>query len=193
MALNKFMHPRNPYRDKAPNFKALAQKYPEFAKCVFQDLKGKCHLDYKSPASLRQLAIALLKEDFDLEVEMPLNRLIPTIPLRLNYILWIEDMLKELNDVQGKGLDIGMYKSFDYHLKLHMTKLNKYNYRLRHMVRFKDQTTTVHSIYWYITDVANQNISEKPYINLIDSQPWEFLSPQIVIMHDCTFSFISNF
>ena len=143
MALNKFMHPRNPYRDKVPNFKALAQKYPEFAKCVFQDLKGKCHLDYKSPASLRQLAIALLKEDFDLEVEMPLNRLIPTIPLRLNYILWIEDILKELNDLQGKGLDIGMYKSFD----LHMTKLDKYNNRPGHMViRFKDQTTVL----WYI-------------------------------------------
>ncbi|XP_078335902.1 RNA N(6)-adenosine-methyltransferase mettl16-like [Crassostrea virginica] len=116
MALNKFMHPRNPYRDEAPNFKALAQKYPEFAKCVFQDLKGKCHLDYKSPASLRQLAIALLKEDFDLEVEMPLNRLIPTIPLRLNYILWIEDILKELNDVQGKGLDIGTGASSVYPL-----------------------------------------------------------------------------
>lgn len=166
MALNKFMHPRNPYRDKAPNFKALAQKYPEFAKCVFQDLKGKCHLDYKSPASLRQLAIALLKEDFDLEVEMPLNRLIPTIPLRLNYILWIEDILKKLNDVQGKGLDIGMYKSFDLKIR-----------QLRYIQ--------------YIGILLI--ISEKPYINLIDSQPWEFLSPQMMIMHDCTFSFISNF
>lgn len=101
------MHPRNLYKDKAPNFKTLAEKYPDFAKCVFKDLKGKCHLDYKSPTSLRQLAIALLKEDFDLEVEMPLNRLIPTIPLRLNYILWIEDILKELTDVKGKGIDIG--------------------------------------------------------------------------------------
>lgn len=108
MALNKYMHPRNPYKDKAPNFKTLAEKYPEFAKCVFKDLKGKCHLDYKSPTSLRQLAIVLLKEDFDLEVEMPLNRLIPTIPLRLNYILWIEDILKELTDVKGKGIDIGL-------------------------------------------------------------------------------------
>lgn len=107
MALNKYMHPRNLYKDKAPNFRALAEKYPEFANCVFKDLKGKCHLDYKSPTSLRQLAIALLKEDFDLEVEMPLNRLIPTIPLRLNYILWIEDILKELSDVKGKGIDIG--------------------------------------------------------------------------------------
>ncbi|XP_062617286.1 RNA N6-adenosine-methyltransferase mettl16-like [Saccostrea cucullata] len=116
MALNKFMHPRNPYKEKAPNFKALSLKYPEFAKCVFQDLKGKCHLDYKSPTSLRQLAIALLKEDFDLDVEMPLNRLIPTIPLRLNYILWIEDILKELAQVKGRGIDIGTGASCVYPL-----------------------------------------------------------------------------
>jgi methyltransferase len=109
MALNKFMHPKNPYKEKPPDFKNLALKYPEFAKCIFQDLKGKIHLDYKSAASLRQLAIALLKEDFDLDVEMPLNRLIPTIPLRLNYILWIEDILKESSDVKLKGIDIGMF------------------------------------------------------------------------------------
>ncbi|XP_048767709.2 RNA N6-adenosine-methyltransferase mettl16-like isoform X2 [Ostrea edulis] len=116
MALNKFMHPRNPYKDKPPNFKNLSLRYPEFAKCIFQDLKGKFHLDYKSPTSLRQLAIALLKEDFDLDVEMPLNRLIPTIPLRLNYILWIEDILKEVSDVKLKGIDIGTGASCVYPL-----------------------------------------------------------------------------
>ena len=47
-----------------------------------------------------------MKEDWDLDVEMPLDRLIPTIPLRLNYILWLEDLVA---GTEGKitGIDIG--------------------------------------------------------------------------------------
>ena len=41
---------------------------------------------------------------------MPLNRLIPTIPLRLNYILWLEDILESLKktDEPVHGIDIGI-------------------------------------------------------------------------------------
>ena len=40
---------------------------------------------------------------------MPLNRLIPTIPLRLNYILWLEDVLTSRGDITTTvcGIDIG--------------------------------------------------------------------------------------
>ncbi len=44
MALNKFMHPRNPYKEKKPDFKALAIKYPEFRKYATQDVKGVVHI-----------------------------------------------------------------------------------------------------------------------------------------------------
>ena len=38
---------------------------------------------------------------------MPLDRLIPTIPLRLNYIMWVEDILGKDVDSTVTGLDIG--------------------------------------------------------------------------------------
>lgn len=52
----------------------------------------------------------LLKRDFNLDVELPPDRLVPTLPLRLNYLLWIEDLLqivKPVNDVKIHGIDIG--------------------------------------------------------------------------------------
>ena len=54
------------------------------------------------------LTSCLLKSDFNLDVDIPKDRLVPTLPLRLNYILWVEDLM---NLVQRKdnirGLDIG--------------------------------------------------------------------------------------
>lgn len=115
MALNRFMHPRNPYKEKKPNFKALALKYEEFRKHAIQDMKGHIHLDFKRPECLQALSWAILKEDMELDVDMPLDRLIPTIPLRLNYILWLEDMFAvDQHDLQG--IDIGTGASCIYPL-----------------------------------------------------------------------------
>lgn len=66
-------------------------------------------LDFKNLEAIRALTCTLLKEDFDLDVEIPLTRLIPTLPLRLNYLLWIEDIL-ELNsktEEPVRGIDVG--------------------------------------------------------------------------------------
>lgn len=35
----------------------------------------------------------MLEKDFGLKVEIPLDKLIPTVPQKLNYIHWIEDLL----------------------------------------------------------------------------------------------------
>lgn len=57
---------------------------------------------------MRVLTKSLLKCDFNLDVDIPEDRLVPTLPLRLNYILWIEDLLVSIQrDSQIKGLDIG--------------------------------------------------------------------------------------
>ncbi|XP_064618931.1 RNA N6-adenosine-methyltransferase mettl16-like isoform X2 [Lineus longissimus] len=114
MAFNKFMHPKNPYRSRKPDFKDLALKYEEFRKYSTQDTGGKVHLDFKAPECLRALSWALLKNDFDIDVDMPLERLIPTIPLRLNYILWLKDIIGEKTDVHG--IDIGCGASCVYPL-----------------------------------------------------------------------------
>ena len=41
----------------------------------------------------------------DYDVEIPIDHLIPRIPQRINYVLWIEDLLKQ-PDI-ASGIDIG--------------------------------------------------------------------------------------
>ena len=81
MALNKFMHPRNPYR-QPPDFKCLAVEYPEFRRVARQDTAGKVKLDWSDPAAVRALTICLLARDFRLQVELPPDCLVPTLPSR---------------------------------------------------------------------------------------------------------------
>ena len=64
-------------------------------------------MEFRDPASLRALTCALLKNDFDIDVSIPLDRLIPTVPLRLNYILWLEDIFNLATNRQLHGIDIG--------------------------------------------------------------------------------------
>jgi len=47
-------------------------------------------------------------------VSIPADNLNPAIPLRLNYILWIEDLMthSKLEMEKITGIDIGDYKSF---------------------------------------------------------------------------------
>lgn len=74
----------------------------------FQDVTGKVTIDFKDPLSLRVLTKCLLKTDFNLDVEIPEDRLVPTLPLRLNYILWIEDLMTAVQrNSQIRGVDIG--------------------------------------------------------------------------------------
>ncbi|VDP10335.1 unnamed protein product [Soboliphyme baturini] len=118
MTFNAFMHPRNLYKHNRPNFAELAQMDPEFKKHCRVGLDGMLTLDFKDPQAVRALTLALLKKDFDLEVDFPLDSLVPRVPLRLNYILWLEDIVKENKfapdaDDQIFGIDIGNF-SFDH-------------------------------------------------------------------------------
>jgi len=127
MSLNRFMHDENVFK-KPPDFKDLALRYPEFRKHVRQDISGKVLLDFKNPDSLRTLSQILLLDKFGLSVTIPSTCLIPTIPSRLNYLLWIKDLLKCLpEDKEICGLDIGTGASSVYcllaakHLNWNMT------------------------------------------------------------------------
>ncbi|XP_050440218.1 U6 small nuclear RNA (adenine-(43)-N(6))-methyltransferase [Adelges cooleyi] len=113
----QLMHPRNLYRTP-PNFKELADNYPEFRKYATTSLDGKIVFDFKNQDGLRVLTRILLKKDFDLDVDLPVGKLIPTVPLRLNYILWIEDLLNlnNSNSSNTKGIDIGTGASCIYPL-----------------------------------------------------------------------------
>ncbi|PWY90662.1 DUF890 domain protein [Aspergillus heteromorphus CBS 117.55] len=100
---------RNIYRDEV-DFTALALQSPAFAK----HLKANGQLDFSDPDAVRQLTKSLLQRDFQLEVEIPENRLCP--PNRLNYILWLQDLLDTTGDHyrddydpdrEVLGLDVG--------------------------------------------------------------------------------------
>ena len=111
MGFNDLMHPRNIYRKSPPDFKILAEKFDYFRKFAKETKPGRFTLNFKDPEALRALTCALLESDFGLKLSIPLDRLIPTVPLRLNYILWIEDLLACLPDNQRhatvRGFDIG--------------------------------------------------------------------------------------
>ncbi|PYH87669.1 DUF890 domain protein [Aspergillus ellipticus CBS 707.79] len=102
---------RNIYKDEV-DFSALALQSPAFAK----HLKANGQLDFSDPDAVRQLTTSLLQRDFDLTVEIPGNRLCPPVPNRLNYILWLQDLLDTTGDQyqddydpdrEVVGLDIG--------------------------------------------------------------------------------------
>ncbi|CAH0751515.1 unnamed protein product [Diatraea saccharalis] len=107
MAMNNYMHPRNIYKTP-PDFAKLAENYPEF-KCISKmDLSGKVTIDFKDPKSLRILTKCLLKSDFNVNIDIPEDKLVPTLPLRLNYILWIEDLMASIKRITNiNGIDIG--------------------------------------------------------------------------------------
>lgn len=120
MGFNDHMHPRNPYKNSPPDFRVLADKFEYFRKFAKDNKAGEFSINFKDPESLRALTCALLESDFGLKLSIPLDRLIPTVPLRLNYILWIEDLLACVPDAQRRavvrGFDIGSGASCIYAL-----------------------------------------------------------------------------
>ncbi|GFU03726.1 RNA N6-adenosine-methyltransferase METTL16 [Nephila pilipes] len=88
---------------------SMKKDYPEFRKYLIPDRKCKVRVDFTDTSALRTLTKILLKKDFNLDVEIPDGFLIPTIPQRLNYILWIEDLLTALpkKNQTVSAIDIG--------------------------------------------------------------------------------------
>lgn len=120
MGFNDLMHPRNIYSKSPPDFKILAEKFEYLRRFAKETSSGNFSLNFKDPGALRALTCALLEQDFGLKLNIPLDRLIPTVPLRLNYILWIEDLLSCLSKVYRhgtvRGFDVGTGASCIYPL-----------------------------------------------------------------------------
>jgi len=103
------------------DFTTLAQQDADFAEV----LKSNGQLDFSNPESIQQLTKSLLKRDFGLRISLPPDRLCPPIPNRLNYLLWIQDLLDTTIDSytdiyepkrEVLGLDIGSGASCIYPL-----------------------------------------------------------------------------
>jgi 23S rRNA (adenine1618-N6)-methyltransferase len=102
------------------DFKALTKKDPEF-KQLWQQSSGK--LDFQDSATVKTLSKAILKVDFGLQLEVPDDRLCPTIPNRWNYVAWMQSLIDSTSpnyshgydpDRKVTGLDIGTGSSAIY-------------------------------------------------------------------------------
>uniref|UniRef100_A0AAV1TYH4 U6 small nuclear RNA (adenine-(43)-N(6))-methyltransferase n=1 Tax=Peronospora matthiolae TaxID=2874970 RepID=A0AAV1TYH4_9STRA len=95
--LGALAHDRNRYKHKAPDFYALGQQYAEFRHYLrnVDDVNCRASLAWDDPFAVRELTKTLLLHDFGLHWEIPINRLCPPLPNRLNYLHWIEDLLRQ--------------------------------------------------------------------------------------------------
>ncbi|KAK0407302.1 hypothetical protein QR680_019126 [Steinernema hermaphroditum] len=109
MSFNKTMHDRNPYKKNPPNFTALAREYPELRKHCFITNRGTLNLNFADSEAVRILTLVLLRKDFGLTIELPHNSLVPRVPQRLNYLLFLEDLLlaNGLKNSDVTGIDVG--------------------------------------------------------------------------------------
>ncbi|KNC54799.1 uncharacterized protein AMSG_01651, partial [Thecamonas trahens ATCC 50062] len=110
------MHPRNLYRELDRSFEELASAYPPLLEVLDHGM-----VRFSDPTALRIFTQALFAVDFGLRVELPPAHLCPTLPSRLNYLLWLEDLVESGREVQGRdskiwALDIGVGASVVYPL-----------------------------------------------------------------------------
>ncbi|TGZ82941.1 hypothetical protein EX30DRAFT_328839 [Ascodesmis nigricans] len=110
------MHPRSPFNSPTL-FAELAREYPDLAKHVIPPSS----LNFKDPEAVQALSRCLLQHHFSLDVELRGDRLCPMIPNRVDYILWLQDLLDETAPNSPKdrkiiGLDIGTGASAVYPL-----------------------------------------------------------------------------
>ena len=113
------MHPRSPYALRKPDFAALARADASFARLVKTRPNGEAQLDWRDPAALVELCRVLLHHDFGVRWTLPARALCPTVPSRLNYLLWIADLIAlgpSIPTVQIVGIDIGTGASCIYPL-----------------------------------------------------------------------------
>ncbi|GJQ09286.1 hypothetical protein GpartN1_g1077.t1 [Galdieria partita] len=92
------------FRDGRPDFEKLAQLDDELSKYY---RRGR--LDFRKERVCISLTRAIFLHEFGLQWSIPPGHLCPAIPSRLEYLCWIEALLKYENILQPpiRGLDIG--------------------------------------------------------------------------------------
>ncbi len=156
---NARIHPRSLYSTSEPDFATLAQEFPSLQPYLLPLKQHQQHqssntataapvtgttpapatnpprkqtIDFTNPAACRELTKILLKKDFGVTWDLPEGHLVPPLTNRLNYILWVEDLLNlsspsstgdssssdssSLSNKIIRGLDIGCGASCIYPL-----------------------------------------------------------------------------
>ncbi|PWN34208.1 uncharacterized protein FA14DRAFT_70250 [Meira miltonrushii] len=98
------MHHLNPYANQSLNFIELLEKDDGLAKIVGKRKDGNWEqIDFKNSSVLRAVTEATLLHEFGITITLKEDRLCPTIPNRLDYLAWMEEIwnstcLHELED-----------------------------------------------------------------------------------------------
>ena len=105
------MHPQNPY-NKRYDLKRLTKHHSLLQKYIVLNPDQEETIDFSSSEAIYALNKAMLLADFRLkDFQLPKGYLIPPIPGRLDYLLYIRDFLSEKfnisNDTKLRGLDVG--------------------------------------------------------------------------------------
>ena len=95
------------------DFAQLSKTCPELQQYVIIDDNGRGRIDFSSAEAVRALTVAIMRSSYGLRIEIPLDRLIPRVPNRLNYIQWISQLLESTPFSSPlaavHGIDIGSF------------------------------------------------------------------------------------
>ncbi len=97
------MHPKNPFIEDY-DFDILIQHYPLLKNFVFINKYENKTIKFSDNKAVRALNSALLKTHYGINWDIPENNLCPPIPGRLDYLLYIADLIPKKNI---RLLDIG--------------------------------------------------------------------------------------
>ncbi|KAK5175513.1 uncharacterized protein LTR77_000652 [Saxophila tyrrhenica] len=114
-----------PYYAQDVDFDDLAKRNPDWA-AVCETARKSKWIDFQDPKVVLQLTNSLLKCDFSIAaLDLPDDRLCPPVPVRWNYVRWIQELLDTTSDSysdrydperQAIGLDVGVGASAIYPL-----------------------------------------------------------------------------
>lgn len=68
-------------------------------------LNSKVSYKLSLPGAPVTLLKALLLKDFESSIVVPDDRLCPAVPPRLDYVLWIQDIITFSNEASGRGIE----------------------------------------------------------------------------------------
>jgi 23S rRNA A1618 N6-methylase RlmF len=107
------IHPRNRYKDGI-DIDSLREDRR------FRVYAQNGRVEWRDPNAWREATRALLKRDFGVELVVPPRFLAAPLPSRLNYVHWVEDLVREGGDDPlasgGVGVDVGAGASCIYGL-----------------------------------------------------------------------------
>lgn len=105
------MHAQNPYSGRY-DLKRFATHHPKLQDHILLNPSGEETIDFSNSTAVYALNKAILLADFNIEnYELPMGYLIPPIPGRLEYLLYVREFLSEQFNIDTntklRGLEIG--------------------------------------------------------------------------------------